>query len=76
VRLTIKASPVTFDFTSASGCASHRKYSVLTAPNLSNFAIDQFAGNTLRQGSPTFSIAGNKLEVTFSQSRGGGFPVP
>lgn len=64
--LTIKAGPVTFDFTSGSGCASKRKYTVLTAPNLSNVATDQFVGNTLRQGSPTFSIAGNKLEVTFS----------
>lgn len=64
--LTILAGPVAFAFKSGSGFAPNTPYTILTAPNLSSFAVNLFTGNPLNQGTPTFKIVGNQLQVTFN----------
>ncbi len=68
-NLTITASPAVFEFESGSGFAANTPYTILTAPNLSNFTAADFTGNSLNGGSPSFSIVGNRLQVTFGSSR-------
>jgi hypothetical protein len=63
--LTIESSPLMFAFKGGSGFAKGTAYTILTAPNLSNAKVSQFAGSTVNGASPTFSIAGNNLQVTF-----------
>lgn len=65
--LTITATSAAFYFESGTGFEANTPYTILTAPNLSGFTADQFTGNTLSQGSPTFSIVGNDLQVSFSE---------
>ena len=64
--LMIETSPVIFAFKSGTGFAKGTAYTILTAPDLSNATVTQFAGSTVNGASPTFSISGNKLQVTFS----------
>lgn len=54
----------TFSF-AQSGVTSGTPYTLLTAPNLSDFSADQFNGNSVGRMSPTFAIVGNALQVTF-----------
>jgi hypothetical protein len=61
----IEATPMAFSFKSGSGFATGTAYTILTAPNLSNATVSQFSGNTVNGASPTFSIVGNSLQVTF-----------
>jgi hypothetical protein len=63
--LMIEVSPVAFSFKSGSGFPTSTAYAILTAPDLSNAAVSQFTGNTVNGASPTFSIVGNNLQVTF-----------
>lgn len=55
----------TFSF-QGSGVASGTPYTILSAPNLSDFSADQFAGNSVDGMTPTFAIVGNDLQVTFA----------
>ena len=64
-NVSISASPVAFAFVAGSGFATNTPYTVLTAPNLSSLSASRFSGNALPQGSPTFAIVGNELQVTF-----------
>ena len=63
--LMIETSPVIFAFKGGSGFSKGTAYTILTA-NLANATVSQFAGSTVNGASPTFSIAGNSLQVTFS----------
>jgi hypothetical protein len=63
--LMIESSPVIFAFKGGSGFAKGTAYTILAAPNLSNATVSQFSGNTVNGASPTFSIVGNNLQVTF-----------
>ena len=63
--LMIEANPVVFSFKTGSGFAKGTAYTILTAPDLSNATVSQFSGNTVNGASPTFSIVGNSLQVTF-----------
>jgi hypothetical protein len=64
--LIVLAGPAAFFFRSGRGFAPGTAYTILTAPNLSDFTAGQFTGSTLNGKSPTFSIVGNNLQVTFS----------
>jgi len=55
----------TFSFLSC-GIAAGTPYTVLTAPNLSDFSADQFSGNSVDGMTPVFAIVGNALQVTFA----------
>jgi hypothetical protein len=63
--LQVQTYPVIFAFKAGSGFATGTAYTVLTAPDLSNATASQFSGSTVNGASPTFSIVGNNLQVTF-----------
>jgi len=48
------------------GITAGTPYTVLTAPNLSDFSADQFSGNSVDGMTPVFAIVGNALQVTFA----------
>lgn len=62
-------APVTFNFSTGSGFQEGTAYTILTAANLSSVLTSQFSGNSIGQARPAFSIAGNRLQVTFSSTR-------
>ncbi len=64
-HLTISSGPAAFWFESGTGFAENTPYAVLTAPNLSTFTADQFTGNPVNSATPSFSINGDTLVVTF-----------
>ena len=66
-NLIITATPAAFYFEAGAGFAANTPHTILTAPNLSRFTAGQFTGNSLNQGSPTFSIVGNDLQVSFCE---------
>lgn len=66
-NLIITATPAAFYFEAGVGFAANTPYTILTAPNRMHSTAGQFTGNNLNQGSPTFSIVGNDLQVSFSE---------
>ncbi len=64
--LTITATPVCISFKSTSVITAGASYVVLTAPNLGAFTADQFTGTKVGNATPSFSIAGTTLCVTFN----------
>jgi hypothetical protein len=68
-NLTVGTGPVTFFFTSGPGFSANTWYTILTAPNLSQFTAEQFSGNHLGGGAPAFRIQGNSLQVSYPQTR-------
>lgn len=58
-------TPVTFNFVAGTGFEEGTAYTILTAPNLSHYAASQFSGNAVNHATPTFSVVGNSLQVTF-----------
>jgi|GEM_PF-1343144 len=65
-QLGITATPVRISFKSANGVTVGESYVILTAPNLGSFAADQFTGTTVGGATPSFSIVGTELHVSFS----------
>ena len=64
--LALAGSPAAFYFETGPGFTGNTWYTVLSAPNLANFSATQFSGNSTSQGSPTFRIVGNELQVSFT----------
>lgn len=62
-RLAIRGS-ATFAFEGAN-TAPAAPLTLLTAPNLGEFAASQFAGNAVGGKAPTFSVQGQNLQVRF-----------
>lgn len=56
----------TFSFQSG-GISADTPYTVLTAPNLSDYSADQISGNSVDDMTPAFAIVGNVLQVTFAR---------
>lgn len=63
-------NPLTFSFWTEKegGFTPGTHYTLLNAPNLSGFSLEQFSGNSVEGMEPSFSFSGNDLLVTFSQS--------
>ncbi|MEO7103180.1 MAG: hypothetical protein ABI311_07290 [Gemmatimonadaceae bacterium] len=68
--LAITATPVRVSFKSANGITIGTPYVVLTAPNLGSVTADQFTGSSVGNATPSFSIVGNELRVTFNGVHG------
>jgi hypothetical protein len=64
--LSLNTTQVTFEFWPDSGFQPNTPYAVLSTPNLGSFSSGSFTGNTVQGLSPTFSINGTMLLVTFS----------
>jgi hypothetical protein len=66
-RLTLNSSVATFEFWTKDrgGFEAGTPYTILAAPNLSDFQVEQFSGNSVNGTSPTFTIVGDTLQVTF-----------
>ena len=70
VCLILNASVLTFTFLprNTTGFEFNRSYTILSAPNLSSFNSEQFVANAMQGVLPTFKIAGNTLEVSYSKA--------
>ncbi len=68
-NLTLQSSQTAFAFWTkdGGGFTLNTLFTVLTAPNMSGFTPGQFTGNSVQGVVPTFSIAGNALQVCFAQ---------
>ena len=58
--------PATFSFVGGNGFATNTPYTVLTGANLSSPSARQFSGNKIGSATPTFTVVGNSLQVTFN----------
>jgi hypothetical protein len=65
--LAMTTAPAAFSFKGGAGFALDTPYTILSAPNLSSFTAAQFTGNSVNGFTPSFSIVGNNLQVSFSQ---------
>lgn len=67
-HLATTATTINFTFSLASGTnlKTDTPYPVLIAPNLSDFVAENFTANTMENLSPTFTIEGETLSVTYS----------
>ncbi|MEJ2453141.1 MAG: hypothetical protein P8103_03175 [Candidatus Thiodiazotropha sp.] len=65
--LSLNSKHATFSFwkKDQGGFAFNTPYTILSNANLSGFTADQFEGNSIDGVEPTFSIAGDELQVSF-----------
>lgn len=70
-ELILNSSAVAFSFWTKDdgGFEPNTAYTILSAPNLSDFTPEQFSGNSVQGISPTFTIDGDAgtLQVSFNQ---------
>jgi hypothetical protein len=60
-------SVLNFTFNSK-GMTPGQAYTVLSAPNVTDYALSQFAGTNIGTYAPAFSFSGNNLQVTFGSA--------
>ena len=64
-NVTVTA-PVTFSFVGGNGFATNTPYTILTGANVSSLSAREFLGYRIGSATPTFTIVGNSLQVTFN----------
>ena len=65
-KMSLNGSPLLFSFyTENTGFNYNQKYTILSAPNLSDYSVDSFSTYPIGGISPNFEISGTNLTVAF-----------
>jgi hypothetical protein len=67
-NLALNSASATFSFWKGHRFKFNTPYTILAAANLSSFTAAQFSGTSVDDVQPTFTIVGNKLQVSFNKN--------